>query len=293
MPRRIPGTWAGGVVVGADRVVDEGALDGAVAGSSPDQALVRPPRACGTGSPDGLAAALADPGTAAADRRVGVGRARCDQGHAQTGGRGAAAGVDPHLHAVGRCDDHGVGAGPLVRRLGGAGIGCVLVGLLRQGRPVAPDPARAGADPGGERPGGHAAVPGDPDEGEPRGAERAAGDGGAQAGAARGRRRPRRAARVAAGRAGTAAPRGTAMVGAVRLTVCTDGADGVGLRGGGRRAAGGRRCRRAVRVRASPEVDRSRRRRRGRGGGELHGLSSPAVGANGASITVSSLLSLP
>ena len=40
---------AGGVVVGADRVVDEAALDGAVAGSRADEALVRPPLPCGTG----------------------------------------------------------------------------------------------------------------------------------------------------------------------------------------------------------------------------------------------------
>ena len=207
------------------------------------------------------AAALADPGTAVPTDASASDVPGATSAEPQTRGRGAAAGVDAHLHAVGRCDDDGVGAGPLVRRLGGAGVGRVLVGLLGQGRPVAPDPARAGAHPGGERPRGHAPVPGDPDQREPRGAQRAAGDGGAQPG--------RRGGAVGRGaapgwpRAGPAPPRrGHGHGGRGQAEGVHRGADGVGLRGGGDGRSGTAPLPTAVRVRASPESGRSRRRRR-------------------------------
>ena len=80
-----------------------------------------------------LVAALAAPAGGAAHGGVGRGRAGVDQVEPQAGGRDAAAGVDPHLDAVGVRDDQRVGARALVRRLGGAGVGGVLGRLLRQG----------------------------------------------------------------------------------------------------------------------------------------------------------------
>ena len=241
MPRRMPGTSACGVVVGAHGVVDEGAPDGAVAGGRPDQALVGAPLGPGQDGGPARGGAAPDRRTAVPTAASAVGRAGVDQVDPQAGGRGAAAGVDPHLDAVGVRDDQGVGARPLVRRLGGAGVGGVLGRLLRQGdQSLQPPPARvrtqAANEPAGTLPSQVTPTTEKPDVASgplETAGRRPAGAGCRRPGARRGWPR--------AGRA-PAAPRATAIGAAVRLRVCTEVRTGWGAAAAGRRGAGRRRC---------------------------------------------------